>query len=221
MTIGLPVEVPAGTYSIAITATSGALEHSTTATLNVIATVASVAGTVDGFGALGCIDSGGVVNALKAKLNVAQTLSDQGLVQPAVNTLGALRYQIAAQRGKHILSSCTVGGQTIDPGGVLVTNVTSLIQSMSTAAPNPLMGYVVSGANAPVVNATVTLSANGVTTTATTDTLGFYYFNRTAGLKTGTAYQVSVPVSDKKKAGTSTLQFTWTGTMKVLSNLVQ
>ena len=67
----------------------------------------------------------------------------------------------------------------------------------------------------------MTLSGNGVTTTATTDALGFYYFSRTAGLKTETAYQVSVPVSDKKKAGTSTLQFTWTGAMKVLSNLVQ
>jgi hypothetical protein len=65
----------------------------------------------------------------------------------------------------------------------------------------------------------VTLSGSGLTATATTDALGFHYFAGTQGLKAGTAYQASVPVSDKKKAGTSTVQFIWTGAMKVLSSL--
>ncbi len=219
MRVELDAGVAAGDHTITVTATSGSLTHTATAIVTAVATAASVGGVIDSFGSLGCIDSGGVVNAFKAKLAVADTLNGIGLVQPAINALGALRYQIGAQQGKHILSSCTVNGQVIDPGAVLTADVTSLILSLSTAAPNPLVGFVINGSG-PVANATVTLSGGGVIATATTDALGFYYFTGTTALKKGSTYQVSVPVSDKKKAGASTQQFTWAGVMKVLANLV-
>jgi hypothetical protein len=220
LSVNLSPSVKAGTYSFDVSGTSGSVTHSITVNVTVVATIASVSSAVDSFGAAGCIDSAGVVNAFKAKLTVAQNLSDAGRNQPAANVLAALLYQIGAQTSKHIMASCIVDGQTIDPSDVLKTDVSALIQVFATAAPNPLIGNVVTSANAPVQGATVTLSGNSISAvSAVTDVTGFYYFPVTSGLKPGATFQVSVPLSTKKK-GVSSLQFIWSGAETVLNNLV-
>ena len=219
MGVGLAPSILPGTYTFDITGTSGSVTHTATVTVNVIPTMGAVARTVDDFGAAGCIDNIGVTNAFKSKVTVAQNLSDAGRIQPAVNALAALLYQVNAQAGKHLLSSCEVDSQTVNPVSVLTTDIQALIQGMSTAAPNPLMGNVVT-TGLGVGNATVTLSGNSISaTSAITDVTGFYYFPVTSGLKPGVAFQVSVPLSTKKK-GAASQQFIWSGAATVLNNLV-
>jgi len=220
MSVQLGPSVTPGTHTFEITGESGPLTHSATVTLNVAATFASVAQVVDGFNTAGCIDNLGVTSAFQAKLLVASNLKNAGRIQPAANTLAALLYQVNAQTGKHLLASCEVNGQTINPGAVLTTDVQALIQSITTAAPNPLMGNVVTSTNIGVPDATVTLSGNSISAVfAVTDATGFYYFPVTSGLKPGAAFQVSVPLSTKKK-GVASLPFTWSGASTTLANLV-
>jgi hypothetical protein len=66
----------------------------------------------------------------------------------------------------------------------------------------------------------VTLAGNSIAAvSAVTDATGFYYFPVTSGLKRGAAFQVSVPLTGKKK-GVASLQFIWSGTATTLGNLV-
>jgi len=220
MTVQLAPSITPGTHTFEIGGTIGSLTHSATVTLNVAASITGVMDTVNSFGALGCIDNAGVVNAFTAKLLVAKTLSGVGRIRPAANTLAALQYQVNAQSGKHLLSSCEVNGQMINPATVLTTDIQALIQGLGVAAPNPLLGNVVTTANVGVPDATVTLSGVSIAAvSAVTDATGFYYFPVTNGLKPGAAFQVSVPLSTKKK-GVASLQFIWSGAATVLNNLV-
>jgi hypothetical protein len=220
MGVQLAASILPGTYTFDITGTSGSLTHKATVTVNVIPTMGAVARTIDDFGAAGCIDNIGVTNAFKAKVTVAQSLNDARRIQPAVNALAALLYQVNAQAGKHLLYSCVVDSQTVNPVNLLTTDIQALIQSMAAAAPNPLIGNVVTAAGLGVGNATVTLSGNSISaTSAITDVTGFYYFPVTSGLKPGSAFQVSVPLSTKKK-GVASQQFIWSGAQTLLNNLV-
>ena len=220
LTVQLGPTITPGTHTFEIGGTIGSLSHSATVTVNVVATLTSVADLVGTLGSTGCIDNLGVANAFIAKLTVAQNLSNAGRSLPAANALAALLYQIDAQTGKHLRTSCEVGGQTIDPSAALKTDVQAVMQSITTAAPNPLMGNVVTTAGLGVGNATVTLSGASITAaSAITDVTGFYYFPVTSGLKAGAGFQVSVPLSTKKK-GVASQQFIWSGAATVLNNLV-
>jgi hypothetical protein len=220
MTVQLAPSITPGTHTFEIGGTIGSLTHSATVTLNVAASITGVTDTVNSFATLGCIDNTGVTTAFTAKLLVAKMLSDVGRIQPAANTLAALQYQVNAQSGKHLLSSCEVNGETINPATVLTTDIKALIQGLGVAAPNPLVGNVVTTANVGVPDATVTLSGVSIAAvSAVTDATGFYYFPVTNGLKPGAAFQVSVPLSTKKK-GVASLQFIWSGAATALNNLV-
>ena len=50
----------------------------------------------------GHIDNTGIANSLFAKLDAAQAALDRGQPAQAINVLGALANQVAAQKGKHI-----------------------------------------------------------------------------------------------------------------------
>jgi hypothetical protein len=106
---------------------SGLLTHSTEVNVNVQATSASVTQVIDDAQALGCIDNGGISNALRSKLAAAQAAMNAGHVQDAMDSLNSFLNQLHAQAGKHISTSCTDGhGNQFNPVQVLATDVEAL-----------------------------------------------------------------------------------------------
>ncbi len=217
MTLKVGSAVKPGSYSFDVIGTAGPLTHSATVSVTVAVTIADVGNVIDTFVAEKCIDSAGVAYAFKAKLTAAGYLTSAGRIQAAANTLAALLYQLNAQSGKHLALSCTVDNETVYPADALIADVTSLLQGLSAAASNPLMGYVVNGANLGLADTTVTLSGNGISASAVTDATGFYYFPDTSQLTQGATYLASV-VSGKRKA--QAVQFIWTGAGTILANLI-
>jgi hypothetical protein len=80
----------------------------------------------------GCIDNAGFANALTSKLSAAQRAIGGDEIQTAINILTAFKNQVRAQTGKHIATSCTIGGITFNPADALLTDAQSLIDSLST-----------------------------------------------------------------------------------------
>lgn len=173
--------------------------------------------------AAGCIDNSGIANALIAKLSAAQSTITAGDIKTATNILTAFIQQVSAQSGKHILTSCTVAGVTINPAAVLIADAQSLIDGLTVSATsNPITGSVATSAGSAVAGATLSLVNSSGTTlaTATTDITGFYYFATTGLLTSGATYSVSVTGLPTGFATASPVvqTLTWSGGAVTLSN---
>ena len=199
----------------------GSLTHSVPITVTAVATPSSTTNVINQLLSTGCINSSGVANAFTSKLSAAQSASNAGNTQLAVNILDALLYQLQAQSGKHLATSCTISGVTFNSAAVLIGDVKSMLATLKLL-PNPIIGYVanssgtpVSGAKVSIVNSTGTVIAN-----ATSDAAGFYFFANTIGLVTGTTYTAKIASfpSLYKSSTPASQTFTWLGALVVLNN---
>ena len=169
--------------------------HSISFTIEVNASPEAVTDVIAAFQAAGAIDNSGIANALATKLADAKNAAEAGDTTRAANSLGALINQIHAQAGKHIASTATVNGVTIEPPNVLLADVRDLLAALhTTSVQNPIMGYVTTAANGEVRDAALSLidATGAVVATATTDSTGFYYFPGTNALVPGSPYSVRV-----------------------------
>jgi len=126
---GIPQVTP-GTFTLTITDTSGSLTHATAVTITINVTCSGITNVIEPLLTAGCIDNSGIANALTSKLSAAQAAISAGDTKAAVNILSAFIHQVQAQSGKHIATSCSVGGETIDPTAELISEVTALIDSL-------------------------------------------------------------------------------------------
>ena len=217
LNVTLPDFITPTNFTLTVTGTSGALSHSTTANVTVTATSTSIGNLIGDLLGAGCIDNGGIANALTSKLSAAQSAAAAGSIQTAINTLTALKNQINVQAGKHIATACTIARVAFNPVMALLLDVQSLIDSLRVSlTPDPLTGYVVDGNGGGVPGVVVSiLDASGSTVIATaTDITGFYFFATTGGvLSPGVSYtlQVSVPVPFSGVMP-ATQPFQWQGT---------
>ena len=195
------------------TGLSGALAHSAPLNVTIVATAAAIVNVIGQDQALGCIDQSGIVQSLTSKMNTYQMLATGGHVQGAANVLSAFQYEVQAQIGHHIVTSCTdpVTGTPFSPGDTLVTDAQSLQAALGTAVKAaPIVGLVVSTSDAGVAGRTVNLlNGKTVIATASTDAVGSYYFD-TSLLKAGAQYMASVTIPKGFKASSPASQsFTW------------
>jgi mRNA-degrading endonuclease toxin of MazEF toxin-antitoxin module len=217
--------VAAGSYTLSVVGTSGALTHSTSVDVTVQATPGSITGVIGTDQALGCIDNSGIVNALSSKLAAAEADINAGKIQEAINTLKALLNQLNAQAGKHIATTCMdSNGNTFDPVTVLIADVKALLASLGvTIKADPIMGSVVNWAHAAVPGATVHVlnASKKIVATATTDAMGFYYFAATESLSKGASYSIKIVFPNSYHSSTPSSQtFTWQATSVLASNFV-
>jgi sugar lactone lactonase YvrE len=218
MTVSLGPSVTPTSFTLNVNGLNGSLSHYAFVTVNVTASTSSITSVIGSFIPT-CIDNSGIGNALDSKLSAAQSFINVGNNQDAINTLTAFNNQVKAQTGKHIYSSCVIGGVTIYPGTVLTTDAQSLINTLRTGTiADPITGYTLNSSNAGLQGATVAIyagtSASGTPiATAITDVTGFYYFATTNLLTSGSAYTIAVSAfpSGYTKATPTYSTFTWTG----------
>lgn len=105
-------------------------DHLTSVSVTVSATTSGVSTVIGDLLTSGCIDRAGIANALTSKLSTAQRAIGEGQIQTAINILTAFQNQVRAQTGKHIATSCTIGGITFNPANALLTDAQSLIDSL-------------------------------------------------------------------------------------------
>ena len=215
-------------FTLTVTGTSGTLTHSATANVTVTATTSSVGNLIGNLLGAGCIDNGGIANALTSKLSAAQSA---GSVQAAINTLTALKNQINAQAGKHIATACNIGGMAFNPVTVLLLDVQALIDSLRVSAtPDPITGYVVDANGVGVAGAVVSMilvDQNGqpvqTVATAMTDITGFYFFATMSVLNPGSSYGVSVsglPPGFATSTPVMSPAFVWSGSGLMIGTFV-
>jgi hypothetical protein len=207
--------------TLTVTGASGSLSHTATANVTVTATPSSTSNLIGDLLNAGCIDNAGIANALTSKLSAAQSA---GNVQTAINTLTALKNQIQAQAGKHIATSCNIGGVAFNPVSALLLDVQGLIDSLRVSLiPDPITGYIVNSLGVGVSGATVSIlnSAGNTVATASTDITGFYFL-ATTGVLTPGAYTIAVSgiPAGFTSATPPNQAFTWQGTAIVMSNVV-
>ena len=197
-----------------LTVTAGSSFESATRTADIATLIANLL-------ASGCIDNGGIANALTSKLSTAQAAINGRQLQTAVNALTAFKSQVQAQTGKHIGTSCSVPftlnvtGQfteivspfstiahsaavsvtvtALNAASVLVADATSLIHELSLVTTgDPITGFVLNN-GVGVSGASVTIS-NGISTFTAipADATGFYYFPDTSVLTNGGSYTIQV-----------------------------
>jgi hypothetical protein len=164
-----------------------------------------------------------VANAFTNKLAAAQSAINAGSTQIAVNILDALLYQVQAQSGKHLSTSCTIGGVSFNSAAALIGDVESMLAGLKLL-PNPIIGYVANSSGTAVSGAKITIFNNTSTAIASTtsDVTGFYFFSNTAGLVMGSTYTTkttSFPPPYKTSTPASQ-KFTWQGALVVLSNFL-
>jgi hypothetical protein len=196
------------------TGLSGALSHSAQVKVTFVITPDALVKIINQDLSLGCIASAGFAQSLIAKAKTYQTLAGGGYVQGATNVLAAFQYEVQAQIGHQIVSSCTdpVGGNAFSPGQVLIADAQALQAMLGGAAKAaPIVGFVTSANDAGTAGMTVDLiSGKSAIETATTDGFGFYYFDTTA-LKVGAQYAATVTIPKGYKASSPASQtFTWT-----------
>jgi hypothetical protein len=107
-------------------------DHLTSVIVTVRASTSGVSTVIEDLLTSGCIDNAGIANALTSKLSAAQRAIAGEEIQTAINILTAFESQVRAQTGKHIATSCTIGGITFNPANALLTDAQSLIVSLST-----------------------------------------------------------------------------------------
>lgn len=107
-------------------------DHLTSVIVTVRASTSGVSTVIGDLLTSGCIDNAGIANALTSKLSAAQRAIGGDEIQTAINILTAFKNQVRAQTGKHISTSCTIGGITFNPADALLTDAQSLIDSLRT-----------------------------------------------------------------------------------------
>jgi hypothetical protein len=226
LNVSLGPSVTPSTFTLTVTGTAASMTHSTTARVTVTADTSSIANVIANLVSTGCIDSTGIGNALTSKLAAAKAYTTAGNIQDAINTLTALKNQINAQAGKHIATSCAIGGVEFNPVTVLLTDVQGLINSLRVSAfADPITGYVVDMNGSGVFGATVSILDVGGNTvaTATTDITGFYFFAMTNLLNPQSSYTVAVtglPAGFVSSAPSMSPAFTWTGSAMMIGNFL-
>jgi hypothetical protein len=214
--------VTSGVYSFVVRGSTGLRERDAGVTVNVATTSASMARTIDTLRTAGCINSKGVAFAFKALLGIAKSLRDRGRERASSNILWVLSRVIEAQSGRHVVSSCEVDGQTIDPGDVLIAGVQDLLLAQATATPNPVTGSVMKS-GLEVAGATVRLFlGKKLIASSMTDDTGFYYFTDTSQLTRGATYTVMVTGLPKgwKLPKNPVGSFKWDGSAVALGTAV-
>ena len=224
MTVTLGPSVTPSTFMFTVTGANGSNNHSTQATVTATASASGTTSVIGTLLAAGCIDNAGIANALTSKLAAAQSAISAGNAQTAINILNAFIDQLEAQAGKHIATSCTIGGVTFNPVTVLLSDVQGLIGSLKVSmTADPITGYVVNSSGVGIGGATVSIFSGASTVaTATTDITGFYFFPTTGVLTTGANYTVGVSglPSGFTSSAPASQGFTWLGTAVSLSNFV-
>ncbi len=224
LSVSLPSFLVPSNFSLTVTGASGSLSHSATADVSVTSTTNSITNLIGDLQAAGCVDN--IANALTSKLAAAQAAIGAGNIQTAINTLTALKNQINAQAGKHIATSCTIGGAAFNPVTVLLLDVQGLIDSLRVSlTPDPIIGYVVDRNGVGVAGATVSIvDGNGSPVAmAVTDITGFYFIATTGGVLTpGATYtlQLGGLPAGFLAATPASQPFTWRGSALALSNFV-
>ena len=225
LTLSLAPFATPSIFTLTVTGTSGSVTHSTTVAVTVSADTSDITNVIGNLLSAGCIDNSGIVTALTSKLSGAQAAIGAGNIQTAINILTAMKNQLQSQSGKHIATSCTIGGVTFNPVAVLLADVQALIDSLKVSMiPDPITGYVVNSSGAGVSGATVSIINSGGSTVASavTDITGFYYMATTGVLTPGVAYtlQVTGLPSGFVSATPLSQSFTWQGTAAAFSNFV-
>jgi hypothetical protein len=226
LNVNLPPFLVPTNFTLTVTGTSGTLTHSTGAEVIVTTTTSSIGNLVVDLLGAGCIDNGGIANALTSKLSAAQAAISAGNVQTAINTLTALKNQINAQAGKHIATSCTIGGVAFNPVAVLLADVQGLINSLRTGTvADPITGYVVNANGMGAFGAIVSILDVGgnPVASAATDITGYYFFATTGVLVPGSSYTVAVtglPAGFATATPAASPAFTWTGIGMMVGNFV-
>lgn len=190
-------------------------------TFTITVTFASLGNDVTTLAGFGCIDN--INQSLSAKIAAALNAYAKGQIQTAINILQATIYEVQAQTGHHISTTCR------DPNGVTFNAAQFLLGDLqylqgTLAAQlhaNPIVGNVVTSGNVPVYGATVNLmNGKTVVATTTTDAFGFYYFADVSGLGSGFNYGVSIALPKGfKSSSPAAVNFTWSGNA-VVGNFV-
>ena len=132
LNVSLEPSVTPSMFTLIITgnAPPSQFDHLTSVIVTISATTSGVSTVIGDLLTSGCIDNAGIANALTSKLLAAQRAIGGGEIQTANNILTAFENQVRAQIGKHITTSCTIGGITFNPTNVLLTDAQSLIDSL-------------------------------------------------------------------------------------------
>lgn len=206
------------------TGLSGPLAHAASVNVALVATSAALVNVINQDQSLGCIDQSGIGQSLTAKVNAYQTLAGGGHVQGAANVLAAFQYEVQAQIGRHIVSSCTdpVTGNPFSAGDTLIADAQSLQSTLGAQIKvAPVVGSVAGTNDAGTAGRTVNLvSGKTVIAVASTDAVGFYYFDSTV-LALGSQYTVNVTIPKGYKSSAPVSQsFTWSGSPVKLIDFV-
>ena len=203
-----------GSHTFAVD-TADNLNNTGTNTVNftITVTLASTATDVANLTAFGCIDS--ISQSLTAKIGAALNAYNKGQIQTAINILQATIYEVQAQGGIHISTTCKdPNGVSFNAVHVLLGDLQYLLGSLAgQLKPNPITGSVVSGSG-PLNGATVNLLSGAKTVVASTptDAFGFYYFADVRGLAASFNYAVTVVLPKGfKYSSPASVNFTWTG----------
>jgi hypothetical protein len=229
LTLSVQPFVTPGTYSVTVTgtSTSPSLTHSTTFEVTVSSDPSSMSSVISKLSSAACIANSGIASSLTNKLSSAETQISSGNYNSAENVLFALINEANAQNGRQISSSCVVGGIVFNAASVLVSDATSLINSLKTSSSaSEITGSVISTQGAGVSGATVGLcsgsscTGSSILASATTDSTGFYYFASTSSLIPGTTYTVFVTGFPSGYSSSTSYTFTWSGAAMSIPNLV-
>ena len=212
------------TFNGKATGLAGTLSRSASLNVTLVATAAAVVNVINQQQSLGCIDGSGIVQSLNAKMNTYQKLASGGHVQGASNVLGAFQYEVQAQIGHHVVTSCTdtVTGTAFSPGETLIADAQSLQATLGAKVKGaPIVGLVIGTNDAGTAGRTVNLlRGNAVIATTSTDAVGFYYLD-SSSLTPGAQYNVNVTIPAGYRASFPANQaFTWSGDAVRLADFV-
>lgn len=130
VTVNVGPSVTPGTYSFSVVGVSGLLTHSVQLNLNVQTTAASVTRVLADDRSLGCVSTG-VDVTLTIELLLAQAEMNAGQMRVANEILNLSLFEVNAEAGKHISTSCTDGqGNQFNPAQVLTTDIQALQGSL-------------------------------------------------------------------------------------------
>lgn len=125
--------VLAGSYTMTIRGTSGALVRTTPFTLNIAMTAASLGKALSFYEKFGCIADHAVTVSYQTALSQAQVAIDRRDYKRAAAILAALLKQIDAHTGRQLSTSCSNGlGGTFNAAKTLYANVLFLGNSLGT-----------------------------------------------------------------------------------------
>lgn len=200
--------VTPGTYRFTVSAEPDSADHphSVSFTVAVDAPPGAVTDVVSVFRAAGAIDSDTVANSLKTLLSNAQTAASTGDINTATTQLAGFLIQVELQRGKHIATTATIDGVSINPVTVLLADGRRAVLGVQTSSPlSPIAGYVTNPAGQAASGATVTLfdASNQLVASATTDVTGLYRLTNTSGLTRGAVYTAKVTTFPRVYTGTT------------------